>query len=94
MNELDLLGKLGERTRLASEPNVDVVASVIQEIGQRPAGVIDRRLSGVSICACAMSALVVLVTWSAGPKADTLGALSEAASKSTGPEAVLEVLAP
>ena len=94
MNELDLLGKLGARTRLASEPTVDVVASVIQEIGQRPVGVIDRRLSGVSICACAMSALVVLVTWSAGPKTDSFGALSEAASKSTGPQAVLEVLAP
>jgi hypothetical protein len=94
MNEVDLLRTLGVRTRMGAEPQVDVVVPVIQEIGRRPAGVIDRRLSGVSICACAMSAVVILVTWSVRPNTDTFGALSEAASNSMGPEAVREVLAP
>ncbi len=94
MNELDLLRTLGARTRMAAEPKVDVAVPVIQEIGRRPVGVIDRRLSGLSICVCAMSVVVMLVSWSAGPNPDAFGALSEAASRSTGPEAVREVLAP
>ncbi len=94
MNELDLLRKLGDRTRLATAPTVDVVGPVIEEIGRTPAGVIDRRLSGVSLCVCALSAVVMLATWSAGPNPEPFGALSDAASRSTGPEAVQEVLAP
>jgi hypothetical protein len=94
MNERELLSRLGTRTQVAAEPKIDVVAQVLHEIQRRPAGVIDRRLSGMLICACALSASAILMTWSTKPTNDSFGVLAEAADDSTGPEAVRKVIAP
>lgn len=92
MNEIDLLRQLGTRMSTEAEPRIDVAARVIQRIRQRRASAIDSRLLLVAACACVLSALTVVVTWSTPPANDSLASLSYAAVMSTGPEAILRVL--
>jgi hypothetical protein len=94
MNELDLLRRLGTRADAEVEPTIDVAGRVIQQITRRSVSVIDRRLSLVSIAACALSLVALAVTWPVKSDNDTLHSLSQAACKSTGPDATLWVLDP
>ncbi|HEV3299714.1 MAG TPA: hypothetical protein VG055_08735 [Planctomycetaceae bacterium] len=94
MNDLELLRQLGARAHRAAEPRIDVVASVIQRIARRRTRAIDARLSLVSVCACALSALAIAAALPLKPDEDNLGAISEAATRSTSPEAFQKVLEP
>jgi hypothetical protein len=96
MNEIDFLGRLGTRSRGATQPPIDVSARVIEQIARGRSRVVDRRLALVSVAACLLSAsaLAVLAGRAAKPDSDTLAALSEAAVSGTGPEAILRVLEP
>jgi hypothetical protein len=94
MNEFDLLGQLGSRTRDAVAPPIDVAEKVIQRIRRRPTRVVDSRLALVAVGACALSALAIVVPWVRRPEPDTVATLSEVAFNSTGPEALLRVLDP
>ncbi|HEY4308750.1 MAG TPA: hypothetical protein VGN12_04785 [Pirellulales bacterium] len=94
MNELDLLRQLGQRADAEAVPAIDVGGRVIQRLAHPRARSVDPRLSLVSACACLLAALAILITWPAYADNDSLSALSEAASNSTGPEALLKVLEP
>ena len=73
-----------------SEPKIDVSARVIQRIRQKRPSVIDPRLSLVSVCACALSALAIVVMWTASSRSDSLASLADSAAMHTGPERCCE----
>lgn len=96
MNESELLRRLGMRMSADSQPDapVDVVSRVIGQISQTPRRTVDPWLSLISITACALAVVVLLVTRSAPADQGIFSPLAEAAANSTGPDALRRVLAP
>lgn len=94
MSEFEFLRQLGMRMGAEPEPKIDVVSRVIGQIAQSRTRIVDPRLSLISVCACGLAAFVFLVTWTAYADNNILSPLSEAASRTTGPEALLRVLEP
>jgi hypothetical protein len=94
MNEFDLLRQFGAQVDSESDFPITVSARVLQRIRQRQVSVIDPRLSLASVGACVLSAVVIVITWSADPTKDSLASLADAAVMTTGPDALRSVIDP